>query len=626
MCGFVGYLSPDSTVEIDLDEWSDCIRHRGPDQYGSARTACFGIGTRRLSIQDLSDAGNQPMQSDRFILGFNGEIYNHRELRDELMRDGVRNFSSNSDTETVLRAFDIWGVDDTLSRLNGIYAIALWDKKLSELSLSRDPLGVKPIYFMSDDSRVFFGSEIRALLPFSGKSISQDGIALYLYFGFTPAPHTLIRGISKVRPGERIIFSTEQTLRSETILPAAWKQSEPLADTWGGRVSQVRLQVERAVERQLISDVPVGVFLSGGIDSTIIASVASQKTDELSSFSLRPTSATLEPAAERDSQLAQDLASKLGFAHHEVDFDPIEFIPRLDNVLNQIDEPVAELYAFGEMLLSEAARAAGVPVVLTGHGGDEVFLGYPTYSAVFRGDLYNKIPFFGFAADIAGRSSLVPERTRSNLLGAARIWRQPSLQRYATISGVHFNLEEAASYAGIETDRLTELVSSILDDTLSLVCMLPNAEGSCNAELFARMDSLLMVPEHYNTRLDRMTMAYSIEARVPFQDLALIGFVARLSHRDLLRGGLKGMLRHAFADMLPTEINSRQKQTFQAPMLSWISGPLAPWVSEHQFSLSQQQNKTALLTETRPRTSREAYQRWSLALLEGWRRAIGLGD
>jgi asparagine synthase (glutamine-hydrolysing) len=624
MCGFVGLLGPTEHDHPNLDEWSECIRHRGPDQHGSIRIDGFGIGTRRLSIQDLSKAGNQPMLSRRYVLSFNGEIYNHHDLRAELVSNGVSQFNSNSDTETILLGFETWGIEETLARLNGMYAIAVWDKLTSELSLVRDPLGIKPIFFTQQNCTLYFGSEVKALLPFSGKRISREGIALYLYFGFTPAPHSLVDGISKVRPGERVIFSSNLARRSETILPVAWKRPEPLAVTWDERVNQVRLEVERAVERQLISDVPVGVFLSGGIDSTIIASLAARAKSGLSSFSLNPESATLDPLAQKDAQLAASLASKLKLTHHEVSFNPLDLVEQLDGLLTQIDEPVAELYSLGEMVLSKRAREVGVPVVLTGHGGDEIFLGYPTYNAVFRGDLYNKIPFFGVAADLAARSSVVPESTRSNLLGASKIWRQPVLERYATVSGVHFNLADAATHSGISIARLQELVSNILDETRSLVCLLPNAEGSCNAELFARMDTLLMVPEHYNTRLDRMTMTASIEARVPLQDLQLIGFVSQLSHRDLLRGGLKGMLRHAFSDVLPEEINRRTKQTFQAPMLSWIAGPLASWVEEHNGTDNSGDYGATTLTVPRPQTTREAYQSWSLALLEGWRKAVGL--
>jgi asparagine synthase (glutamine-hydrolysing) len=194
MCGFVGFVVPSESGRLDLETWSDCIRHRGPDQSGQATVMDFGIGTRRLSIQDLSDAGNQPMQSDRYILGFNGEIYNHHEIRARLLTEGQVEFMSNSDTETVLRAIERWGVVETLARLNGMYAISVWDKQACELSLARDPLGIKPIFYLRNDAGLYFGSEIKALIPMTDRKISREGVALYFYFGFVPAPFSLIVG------------------------------------------------------------------------------------------------------------------------------------------------------------------------------------------------------------------------------------------------------------------------------------------------------------------------------------------------------------------------------------------------------------------------------------------------
>jgi asparagine synthase (glutamine-hydrolysing) len=624
MCGFVGCISDENQDLNHLEQWSELIRHRGPDQSGAMRFGRFGLGTRRLSIQDLSEAGNQPMERDRYILGFNGEIYNHLDIRSDLAASGHSEFVSYSDTETIIAGLETWGVDRTISRLNGMYALAIWDKQTSELSLARDPFGIKPIYFIEREDAIYFASEIKALLPYSRRKMSASGLGLFYYFGFTPAPYTLLDDIQKVRPGERVVFSPTLQKRSETIVPDAWRNTEPIAGNWEDRLAQVRSAVERAVERQLIADVPVGVFLSGGIDSTIIASIASRKASTLHSFSLSPLNNTLDPDAQTDAQLATRLANDLGLDHHIIEFDPESMISELDEYLARIDEPVSELYAFGEMILSQHARASGVPVVLTGHGGDEIFLGYPTYSAVFRGDLYNRIPFFGHAAGLMSRSSFVSHATRSNLAGAARIWRQPILDRYATVSGVHFNLDEAASLAGLEPESLQSLVQEIIDDTRALVCLLPNAEGTSNAALFARMDALLMVPEHYNTRLDRMTMISSIEARVPFQDLELVGLIAQLSHRDLLRGGLKGMLRHAFRDVIPEDVGRRPKQTFQAPILSWISGPLAPWIEHHREQVARDSANTSTVTLTAPASTREAYQLWTTALVNAWQHALAL--
>jgi asparagine synthase (glutamine-hydrolysing) len=210
------------------------------------------------------------------------------------------------------------------------------------------------------------------------------------------------------------------------------------------------------------------------------------------------------------------------------------------------------------------------------------------------------------------------------MLGAASIWRKAPLERYSMISGVHFSADSVAALTGVPVSHVSELVTRVLNGTTTRVSLLPRGIGDCNAELFARMDTMLMVPEHYNTRLDRMTMAASIEARVPLQDLSLIGFISQLSHRDLLRGGLKGMLRHAFSDVLPPEISTRPKQTFQAPVLSWMSGPLLPWVNEQVSHLPDEIHRSALLAGKPENSTKQAYRMWSLALLEGWRKALAL--
>ena len=622
MCGFVGYLMPEHIERPDLDAWSSVIAHRGPDQAGTHREGPFGVGTRRLSIQDLSAAGDQPMSSDRYVLAYNGEIYNHHELRAQLTSYGVHDYRSESDTETVLQALEQWGIQATLEQLNGMYAMAIWDRQAQELSLVRDPLGIKPVYYCATSEAVYFGSEIKALLPYTSRRTNRNAVGVYLYFGFVPAPYTLVEGINRLRPAERVVFDASGRFRSETIVPAFWSTPPQLEARGADRVHQLRHEVERAVDRQLLSDVPVGIFLSGGIDSTIIASIAARGNPGMSSFSLKPGATDQNPDATMDAQLARELAETLGLDHSEVTFGPEDLLRRLDTNMDMVDEPVAEIYALAEHILSEHSREHGVKVVLTGHGGDEVFLGYPTYNAVMRGDRYNRIPWFGPFARLLADSSFLSPGTRTNLLGASSVWRRPPLERYQIVSGVHFTAEQAAEHAGINPSDLEVILQQIFDDTLARAALLPRGIGESNTEQFARMDLLLMVPEHYNTRLDRMTMSASIEARVPFQDLELIAFVAQLKRQDLMNGGLKGMLCQAFANELPAAVRNRKKQTFQAPMVSWMNGHLDSWVKRHAPELYRHRGNGHRTKPTSP--AQAAYQDWSLAILEGWQQAAGL--
>jgi asparagine synthase (glutamine-hydrolysing) len=623
MCGFVGYLLPDGTPHPDVAAWGGVIDHRGPDQAGHAVDNGFGIATRRLSIQDLSEAGSQPMRTERYLVGFNGEIYNHLDLRRELQAEFALGFVSHSDTETILRGIECWGIHETLRRLNGMYALAIWDTYTRELVLARDPLGIKPICYVQRGGELYFASEAKALRRYTSGQVSRDGLALFLYFGFVPAPFSLLEGVQKVRPGEMLVVGPAGTTRAP-IVPRAWSEPKPLALHPEERLAQVRVEVQAAVQRQLLSDVSVGLFLSGGVDSTIVAATAAAAQPDLSSFSLKPTETSADPGAQRDAELAAELARALGIRHHEVVFTPRDIAAELDHLLNWMDEPIAEPYAAAELLLSRRARAEGITVVLTGHGADEVFLGYPTYQAAMRGDLYNKMPMLGPALRLATHVPWFSHDTRTNLRGTASVWRKSPMERYTIVSGVHFALDDAAVVAGLPVPHVRGLVQSIFEQTRAFVSQLPRADELESVELFSRMDMLLMVPEHYNTRLDRASMGASVEARVPLQDLELIGFTTQLTRDELLQGGLKGMLKRAFADVLPEAVTERPKQTFQAPLLSWVSGPLAPWVTAQLAASSISLPGNGRVPGHPPATAREAYRQWSLALLEGWRTALAL--
>jgi asparagine synthase (glutamine-hydrolysing) len=627
MCGFVGYARESSSLEnfrSDSEEqnlftWGQSIGHRGPDQAGTAQHPPFGLSTRRLSILDLSELGNQPMESPRYILGFNGEIYNHLEVRRELIRSGYT-FRSDSDTETVLWACEHWGVTGALERFNGMFAIALWDKREEALTLARDPLGVKPLYFLLREDGLYFASELKALRPYASGWVSPEATALFFYFGFVPAPYCLLDGVQKVRAGECVIYSRGY-LRRNHFIPKVWGESARTPEHRDTTPEALRGQIEGAIARQLLADVPVGVFLSGGVDSSILAAVSARLHPNLASFSLRPEEATLEPGAVRDAEIAARYAAHLGLRHHEVSIEPKDFVCTVETLPHLMDEPSCEPYVLAEVLLSRAARRAGVTVVLTGHGADEVFLGYPSYRAVLQGTHYDRIPQLGPIAKAVSKASFVPPRHASNLAGLASVWRQTSLERYATVSAVTFDPVTTRCF-GLSDAAVMELVSEVIANANASLGDLPRGHDLSPVERFARLDLRLKVPEHYNTRLDKASMSASVEARVPFQDLELIAFVAGLEDKTLLRGGLKGLLREAFRHELPPEIVRRPKQTFQAPILSWMRGPLAEWAGSKLTALPDLPNGLDDLSACT--TSRQATILWNLAALESWREAFGL--
>lgn len=625
MCGFVGYLAKqvpyDSRAFPDLAAWGRTIRHRGPDQAGEVRCGHLGLSTRRLSILDLSELGDQPMKGPRYLLGFNGEIYNHLELRKELVGAGYC-FRSGSDTETVLYACEHWGIQGALERLNGMYALAVWDMQAQELTLARDPLGVKPLYFLSSPQGLYFASELKALAPYSDGAVSAEGVSLFLFFGFVPAPYSLLRGAQKVQAGEAIRFSAGETTRYR-IVPQLWRMHQGGQPSSPASPEALREAVEGAVRRQLLADVPVGLFLSGGVDSSVIAAVAAKLHPGLSSFSIRPFDTRAEPGAPRDAEIAAQSARRLGLRHHEVDIAPSDFIANVQQLPFLMDEPSCEPYVLAEVLLSRAARAQGVPVVLTGHGADELVLGYPGYGAARRGRLYNRVPLLGPAARAASQWPWLPRHHSANLAGLATVWRQAPLERYATISAVHFSSEHTRNIFGLTDAYVENLVEGVIAQTEATLCELPRGRTITFLEQFARLDLRLKVPDHYNARLDKATMSASVEARVPFQDLELVAFVLGLSEANLLQGGLKGLLKQAFADDLPKEVLGRRKQTFQAPVLSWMRGPLANWARDRLASLPGRVSP-ALADPSSYASSEQAYIAWNLTALETWREALGL--
>jgi asparagine synthase (glutamine-hydrolysing) len=612
MCGFIGYLIPQGKPRPDLAAWSQLVAHRGPDSGGVYQDGPLGFGFRRLAILDLSEAGNQPMQGERFALMFNGEIYNHADLRAELAtpRGGWR---GHSDTETILQACEQWGVGPAIERLNGMFALAIWDKERQELTLARDPLGVKPLLYLERGSALYFASELRALRPYSQGRLSASGVALYASLGFVPAPFSLLDDVRKLRPGEVRVFGRNP--RGGFIHYKAWQEER------GVEPGDLRAAVEQAVQRQLISDVPVGIFLSGGVDSSAIAHVVA-RTGSLCSFSLRPLDSN--PEAELDAELAALQARKLGLRHHEIPFDPAEVAQDPAELLARMDEPVLEPYFRGEVLLSQAARAAGIIVVLTGHGGDEVFMGYPTYRAVERGERYDRVPLLGPALRAASSLPFLSPHARDNLRGAASVWRQPFLEGYALRSAVLFDTATSARLAGLAAPQVGETLWGLLEGVRQGVWRLPTPpRGLRPVELAARMDLLFNVPEHYNQRLDRASMSASVEARVPLQDLDLLDCVLRLGAEALMDGGLKGLMKQSFTE-LPREVLHRPKRHFQAPLLGWLrqGGALEPWARSQLSSLEQRLGRS--LPPLRVDSTQAAYQAWSLALLEGWAQKLQL--
>jgi asparagine synthase (glutamine-hydrolysing) len=575
MCGISGILAFDDRLEIDeptVTRMTDALRHRGPDDAGTwvRSDHRVALGHRRLSIIDLSSAGHQPMSNEdgTVWITYNGEVYNHRALRGELEARGHA-FRSATDTEAIVHLYEEEG-PACVDRLHGMFAFAIWDARRRELLLVRDRLGVKPLYFCRLPHGLLFGSEIKAILehPSAPRELDEESFTDYLTFGFTPPPRTMFRGISKLPPGESMTVTAAGEIQRR-----AWWDPMPSAAT-SERVSgmaedemvrEVRERMRVSVERRMMSDVPFGVFLSGGLDSSTNVALMAELTD-------RPvrTYSTAPRGHQRYDELeyARIVARHFGTDHHEVLVDEAsmrEFVP--DLVFHQ-DEPLSDWTAVPQHFVTRLARETGTIVVQLGEGADELFHGYDGYVDHRR--------------VVAPFQRWVPPAIRRSV-GAMAV--------YATArSGWGVRHGEALYDAGhsrvpywggalcfrgplkarvLRRDHADALrtVERIWDEGVA-------RRG--DADLFQRMTYLELrqrLPELLLARMDRISMASSVEGREPFLDHELVEFAMALPPDMKYRDGRgKHVVREAMRDALPPTILSRPKQGFGSPMEEWLRG------------------------------------------------------
>jgi asparagine synthase (glutamine-hydrolysing) len=636
MCGIAGVASLDGPCSRSVVEaMCSLLVHRGPDSGGVVEhrlgRLAAALGARRLSIRDLSPIGNQPMSTTDGLVSlvYNGEIYNHQELRRELLARG-QTFRSHGDTETVLHAYHEWGLD-ALARLQGMFALALFDRRAGRLVLARDGMGIKPLYFRWDGRMLRFASELKVLLADAGipRRVDPDGLELYLTFGYVPSPYTLIDGVKKLEPGRALVLD-EAGLTWHDF--RRWQPSAAPGDETPSATARcdddtTRLRVQRAVRRQLVSDVPVGVLLSGGLDSSIVATLAAEHARPLHTFSAAyrvdgNPSAPLRSYNE-DSAHARRLAERLGTVHHEVVLDASSDAEgTLRHLAAQLDEPLFEpVYVVLHLLCAEAQRQ-GVRVLLTGDGADELFHGYSArYQMPARAQKYRRLPLARQLADLAARLAPAPA-VRSQAAGVRRILRaRTPAQAYLAYTEV-FEGPERARLLGRDPVAGTdgELAEAVVERAMGLA----SALGLTHA--LACTDLLLWVGEHFNPRLDRISMMHSVEARVPFQDDELVDHFMWIDPRVNLAGGAgKGLLRRAFADRLPGDVLQRPKRSFQAPGATLTRHGLQRLVPEllgaghvRQFGLLDPMATQAVTRRALDAGQPRNFELWTLLALQLW--------
>jgi len=595
MCGFSGYLTLGAdkfacAPEVILRSMADAISHRGPDDDGYWMDTSEGIGFahRRLAIVDLSPAGAQPMTSasGRYVLVFNGEIYNHLQLRKMLQREGRMGapWRGHSDTETLLTGFEAWGLLETLQRAIGMFAIALWDRELRTLALVRDRMGEKPLYYgwqgQGNNAAFLFGSELSALRhhPAFAADINRDALALYMRHNCIGGNHSIFTGINKLPPGQLLTVSTS---RPEPVLHQWWSGAavavnglvEPFAGSAEDAVEALEALLLDAVGQQMMADVPLGAFLSGGIDSsTVVALMQAQSQQPVRTFSIG-----FHEKGYNEAEHAKAVAKHLGTDHAELYVTPeqaMDVIPKLPSLYS---EPFADSSQIPTFLVSQLA-SQHVKVSLSGDAGDELFCGYNRYQMTAR--LWGKVsrlprPLRQLTAGMITAVSPAGWDKFSGLVHMPRFG--DKFHKGAALLG---SQSVADLYRGMISHWRSpaDVVLGSNEPATVLTGSEPALPGLSDVERMMALDMLSYLPDDILAKVDRAAMGVSLETRVPFLDHRVVEFAWSLPMAYKLRRGVtKWPLRQVLYRHVPSELIERPKMGFSVPIDSWLRGPLREW-------------------------------------------------
>jgi asparagine synthase (glutamine-hydrolysing) len=550
MCGLTGWFDLAPCGREVLERMTSALAHRGPDDAGYYCVGPVGLGHRRLAIIDLA-ASRQPMVNGRYVLAYNGELYNFRELREELEVLGHR-FRTEGDTEVLLQALIEWG-EAVLPRLQGMFAFAFWDGE--SLLLARDHLGVKPLYICGDGRRMLFASEIKSLLehPAVSREIDPNAIGLYLECQYIPAPYTIFSQIRKLPAAHYLRVKGGEVVQQRYWLPSYGPKVEMDEET---ALELLEAELRRSVKSMLVADVPIGAFVSGGIDSSLIAAMMqAEMGQKLKIFSIAVDH------ADGEQKYAAQVAEHIGAEFHPLMVHSSDLIGALDQMF---DEPFGDQAALPTLLLSKLTRGA-VKVVLTGEGADEVFAGYSNYPKRLKEAplcaRYGRFP-------LPQLYPLMPAKLRKNRLVKAMA--RPLSRRYTTIP----NLFDRETHGSLLTRGFRAAQKEGLEHLAE-----PHYFACDSTDYLDRMlhiDQNLWLADDLLTKVDRATMAHSLEARVPYLDYKLVEFAAKLPGSLKLRGneGKYLLKRLAVKGFLPQEIAYRAKRGFVMPLHEWMAKDL----------------------------------------------------
>jgi len=628
------FQQPDGKVLVGA--MMDRIGHRGPDACGLVELVdpetSVVLGHRRLSIIDLSRASDQPFSKDGLTLSYNGEVYNYREIRHELEGRGVR-FVSASDTEVVLEAWRAWGTD-ALRRFRGMFAFAIHDERTGSLTLARDPLGIKPLYVMPRGAGVLFASELKAIVAAVGSELSVDPAAMVastLYY-WLPQEYDAVHGVRKLPPGSWSTYFRDGSRASGVY----WDAAQEAARASAGAQFDLREVLEASVEAHLISDAPVASFLSGGLDSSIVTALAHRSNPAIEAYTIafRPEDQKLE-AMPDDARYARMMAQHLGIRLHEIEIAPdvVDLLPRMVDIL---DEPIGDPAAINTLLMCDAAREAGVKVLLSGMGADELFGGYRKHLATLLTARYRRVPRALRAGVVAPVVRSLPVAVGQRGLRSVR-W----AQRFLTFAELPEEEAFRRSYTLYDRDELVDLLDPALASAVDGVVGRHRAiyEDTTLTDQVDRMclaDTRMFMVGLNLTYTDRASMAASTEVRVPFVDPAVFAAAFSTPGSQKIRGRTqKAVLKDAARAWLPDEVIDRPKASFSAPLRAWVTNDLRALVDDVlldgelvRTGFLRRQPLQRLVDDQRSGRRDESKQVWQLLCLEQWyrsMRAAGVG-
>ncbi|MEZ5552629.1 MAG: asparagine synthase (glutamine-hydrolyzing) [Pseudomonadales bacterium] len=638
MCGITGFIDQAGAARVvGLDRvieiMTGTLTHRGPDDSGfwSDERHQIALGHRRLAIVDLSPAGHQPMfsASGRYVIVYNGEIYSHAEMRDELAGQGVR-FRGHSDTEVLLEAIACWGLEATLPRLIGMFAFALWDRQTAELTLVRDRLGIKPLYWARHKGSILFASELKAFREFPGwqPQIDRNAVAAYLRHNYIPAPHSIYEDVFKLEPGSILVFRAGDDPRSQKFWDFEKVAVEGLANRPQLSPEDAATALEQllrdAVKRCMVADVPLGALLSGGIDSSLVAALMQDQSER----PVRTFSIGFREGGFDEAPYARRIAEHIGSDHTELYVTPDQardVIPRLPEMF---DEPFSDSSQIPTYLVCAMTRRS-VTVALSGDGGDELFAGYNRYllgARLWRRTSWLPTPLrtaFGAGINLLSEQSwdqlarLIPSSARPpqfgnkmRKLGGGLRFPDPDAIYRQIVS--HWHEPDQVVISGVEPrgPLWDEGYREKIPDFM---------------ERMQFFDTITYLPDDILTKVDRASMAASLEARVPLLDHRVVEFAWRLPLELKMReGNGKWILREILQRYVPRDLFDRPKMGFGVPIDDWLRGPLRDWA---ESLLDERRLREQGLLNPEPvrarwnshlRGQNAGYQLWDVLMLQAW--------